>query len=411
MASVPSQSRAGRYGRCLVWLASFLALVLFARSVGVHTGFDARIYAGAIGAWVHGGDLYGWGIGGSRNLGFTYPPFAALVLAPIALFPLQAAVYYMATASVACLSGALRSCSGVVAPGGGLSRGFVVGAVTALIVTTPFRDTLGFGQINIVLAALIVVDMHGVRVGRRWSGALVGLAAAIKLTPGIFILFLLTRRDTRRSAVVAIATGGLATLGAAAVAPSTSGQYWFHELWATGRVGSVDSATNQALSGVLARGASSALLPVGSVLILVAGLTFARRAWRTDWIGAVLVIGITGTLVSPISWMHHLVWQSAAAVLLVARCMRQGGWRSWRCAAAVACYGVLVTAVPDMVRRPAGHHLDAGMLTILGENSFALVSLLLLALMWAAVSRQEAAPVAPAPTPLKRGYAPKGVRI
>ena len=65
------------------------------------------------------------------------------------------------------------------------------------ILSQPFRSTLDFGQVNAFLMVLVAVDCLVVR-DRRYRGVLVGLAAAIKLTPAIFVLYFLLRRDWRR---------------------------------------------------------------------------------------------------------------------------------------------------------------------------------------------------------------------
>ena len=69
----------------------------------------------------------------------------------------------------------------------------VAGVATAFAFTLePFRQTLSFGQINIYLGLLVLVDLLVLgRRGSKWTGVGIGLATAIKLTPGIFIIYLL----------------------------------------------------------------------------------------------------------------------------------------------------------------------------------------------------------------------------
>ena len=65
--------------------------------------------------------------------------------------------------------------------GGGVIRAGLLSAI------------IGFGQIDLLVAALVVVDLTS---GRQapWGGLLVGTAAALKLTPLIFIPYLLLSR-------------------------------------------------------------------------------------------------------------------------------------------------------------------------------------------------------------------------
>ena len=76
----------------------------------------------------------------------------------------------------------------------------------------PMRDEMRFGQVDTVLLAMAVADCAA-RAPRWPRGALVGLATAIKLVPGVFIVYLwLSGR--RRAAVTAAAAALAWTLGA-----------------------------------------------------------------------------------------------------------------------------------------------------------------------------------------------------
>jgi alpha-1,2-mannosyltransferase len=152
----------------------------------------------------------------------------------------------------------------------------------------------------------------------------IGIAAAIKLTPALFAVFLLvtgvvehTRRGSggpwlRHARGAAAAFAG-ATLLAAAILPYDSWRFWTRMVFAAGRVGLVEDTANQSLRGVLARllhttepgawwGATAALAGVGGLAIAVAAELRGRRAW------AATSCAVTALLVSPVSWSHHWVW-------------------------------------------------------------------------------------------------------
>ena len=69
----------------------------------------------------------------------------------------------------------------------------------------PVWETLFLGQINLILLALILTDVWLVSRGssRLAVGVGVGIAAAIKLTPAIFIVFFLLAGRTRAAFVAA----------------------------------------------------------------------------------------------------------------------------------------------------------------------------------------------------------------
>jgi alpha-1,2-mannosyltransferase len=194
-------------------------------------------------------------------------------------------------------------------------------AVPVVLATEPIRLTLGEGQLNMFVLALVLADVVAWRRGRAWCGTGIGIATACKLTPGLFIVFLgLVGR--RRAAVLATGTALGATLLGFAVDPGASWQYWTSTLWDTSRVGRLSNPWNQSVLGLLAHVSSPGppdrllwvLLDVG---VAVLGLVRAVRVYRRgDDLAAVTLAGLTACLVSPISWVHHLYWVVPAVVVL-----------------------------------------------------------------------------------------------
>ena len=64
-------------------------------------------------------------------------------------------------------------------------------AFAAAVVTIPVWLTLRQGQVNVVLWFLVVADVALVGRRSRWSGVGIGIATAVKLVPGLFIVWLL----------------------------------------------------------------------------------------------------------------------------------------------------------------------------------------------------------------------------
>src|SRR5439155_27012574 len=148
-----------------------------------------------------GHDLYAFGMPDKvqGSLGFTYPPFAALLLLPLAALPFGAAAAVFCAVSVAALAVATYWLVVPVADRHGLPRWYALGLALPLVSwLEPVRETITFGQINAVLALLVLFDLL-LAVPRKWpvAGAAIGVAAAIKLTPAIFIVYLLLTRRRR----------------------------------------------------------------------------------------------------------------------------------------------------------------------------------------------------------------------
>src|SRR5918999_319094 len=116
----------------------------------------------------------------------TYPPFAALLMVPLALLPGWLAAAAWTGASAGCLAATIvvvRRAYGRATPGW-----LVIVAVAGSLALEPVWQNLSFGQINLLVMLAVLVDL--VRPERRWSGLLVGLAAGVKLTPLVFVVLL-----------------------------------------------------------------------------------------------------------------------------------------------------------------------------------------------------------------------------
>lgn len=193
-------------------------------------------------------------------------------------------------------------------------------AAIAAIGLEPVLSTVNLGQINLLLMALVVIDCLAVR-DRRLRGLLVGVATAIKLTPAVFVLYFLLRRDWRSAANSAVAFVVLAALGFA-FAPTDSVEYWFHALTDPSRIGGLAYGPNQSFRGLLHRLNPSpeaiSLLWLGlSALAMLLAVLIAHGT--RDNLLALLVIAAGGLLASPVSWSHHWVWCVPALLLLAAR--------------------------------------------------------------------------------------------
>jgi len=284
-------------------------------------GIDSAVYRSGALAVVDGQDLYGrlaatpeW----SPDLPFAYPPTAALLFLPLAVLPAQLAWGAMALSTVAGLVVVVRL---VHAHSPSAARS--APPLLLLLALEPVWRTLGLGQVNVVLMALVFVDVLVLR-GSRCGGVLVGLAAAIKLTPLIFVLHLLV---TRRRADALRALGAFAGLGgvAFAVLPGDTARYWGTAV--LGANGAMSNAWwgNQSLNGLVQRPAGDRLVATPVLVLLVAACAtaaalLARAAeQRGDRVGALLVTGFCGVLVSPVSWTHHRVWVAPLCVLVAAR--------------------------------------------------------------------------------------------
>ncbi|MGQ0573430.1 MAG: glycosyltransferase 87 family protein [Pseudonocardia sp.] len=323
--------------------------VLVAVFGGAH--IDLEVYRFGVWALRDGGDPYGelppTAVG--AVLPFIYPPFAALVLLPFALVPWAVAWPALMGVSTLALGLTLFVTALRLWPSAGRGGALAVASVALPLsfALEPVHSTIDFGQVNLLLMALVAVDCLAART--RWPrGMLVGIAAAIKLTPAAFVLFFLLRGD-RRAAATAAVSGAVATLLALAVAPEASLRFWLDN--PAGGVSGAPFYTNQTFQAVLVRaGVDGAAGTVAWVVASAAVLALAVPAIRR--VPAPLALVTTAAvalLVSPTSWSHHWVWVAPAVLVLAATAWRA---RSWPWALITLATAALFVAAPHTLGLP-----------------------------------------------------------
>jgi alpha-1,2-mannosyltransferase len=254
------------------------------------------------------------------------------------------------------------------------------------------RETVNFGQVNMLLVGLVLGDLLLlVSRHRRLAGIGIGLATAIKLTPAIFILYLLVTRRWR-AAVVAMVTATGATVLAAAVTPDESRLFWTDALLNTDRIGNTAFVSNQSLQGAVARlelPAPWSTLLWGLLAVAVLAVWFNRVraavAAGGELTGYTLT-ALVACLVSPITWVHHLVWIIPAFALLVWTALdRSTGRRRrwWLLGLAVGGYALLCSRLVWPFDTPSGP------LEQLGSDAYLIFCLVLLVALPVPAARAE----------------------
>jgi alpha-1,2-mannosyltransferase len=354
----PSRPTARRVGRWLVEVGPPFLVACLILPVIISGGsfdpwrpstIDLEVYVYAVRDMLAGRDIYATVTPGWR-LYFIYPPIAAILMVPLAFGPYLFWQLVWTAGLVVAQQSVMRRC--------GAPRGWKLAllGIAVVLAVEPIRTTLGYGQVNTLLMALVVADLLPTAPGERRRippGTLIGLAAAIKLTPALFVVFAFLIGQRRTAVVAMISFVVFTALGAVLLFGETMAFF--------GGLAGGDTRTasplyvgNQSLLGVFVRLGDSSrtttLIGLGiAAVVALLGTLVAAHWWRLGHRAfAVALAGLTTCLVSPLSWTHHYVWILPFAVALfgpgLPRWVRYlgGSWVVWVCAClplAVLPYG------------------------------------------------------------------------
>ena len=300
-----------------VVVAIVVAALIWLRWGGIRKGIwiDLDVYIRGAAAVMHNEPLYGVRV---QGMPFIYTPFAALFFIPLELLGNDGARWALTALSISSYLLVIAVCARRLRMT--LISAGLIGA--AGLAFEPFARNILLGQINLVLVALIVVDLFVVPA--RYRGMLIGLAAGIKLVPGTFILFLVLKREwgaALRSVGAFAVTIGLGTM----LAPRDSWQFWTGGFMHLSRFGSdaVIRGDNQSLTGALMRLSHDVSPPVVltlflSVSVMALGVVAAKRQIDSgNDVAGLVCLAFASLLASPVSWTHHWVWAVIALLVLV----------------------------------------------------------------------------------------------
>lgn len=278
------------------------------------------------------------------DLRWQYPPFALIPIIPMHYLPWGVVVFlWIATTAVlpmllmVALLAARFYPNRDLTPRGRMKRALLVVSLSLVTATaSTYINSTYLGQIGLILAAIVFYDLAAPDSWRRIGrfvlprGIGVGLATAIKLTPGIFIIHLLITRQWKPALTAMATVISSWTLGFI-VFPAFS-VYTFIE------GGLFRAATANRPERLLERDNVSAAASFDRFRNLVLGEQIPMSSWpkyllimvlaiavlavsahlhkRGHFMYALIVVGIASALVSPVAWLNHAIWLTMMAPLM-----------------------------------------------------------------------------------------------
>ena len=296
----------------------------------------------------------------ASGLCHPYMPSAAMYFAPLALFDRGVSFALRYTTAVASLGltlfllyRMLRDRSKVAT-----TEGFWIGAVTVLLAFQFIVQDLDDGGPHLILLAILIAGIYVGWQGREKLAAMwFGLATALKVAPALFLPFFLWKRQWRLAGYTAIASMCWIVLPMVWMGPEG---WWNHQReWAQVAAGSFvgqetpitiqneQRVRNQSLRQTLMRylvtfpedhplrrddsGYVPLLnfpLPTAKILVVAVMVSLlvvfcwrARRPYEGQgdpaWLRESSAVMILALLLSPVTWVQHLVWLVPALYLIV----------------------------------------------------------------------------------------------
>lgn len=298
------------WGPVVLAIAVALYLAAYLRWPNLASQVDLLVYRFGALRVRDGQDLYSTGLTGNpHTMLFDYTPFAALGFLPLSLLSQSATLVLGLLVNVACLVYVVRR----MLSAAGITNTIDSWALTALLLAPilwlePVRLSLQLGQINLVIMALVVADLLAPP-SRRWTGIGIGIAAGIKLTPALFIVFLVATGRRREAAVATLTFVATVAVGFLLL-PAASHEFWLQGHFQDVRRISSDPLANTSLVGLLERlGWATPWPTVAAAVFAIVAVAIAAVVWRRGQLLLGLAIaGMTTAAVSPFSWSHHWVW-------------------------------------------------------------------------------------------------------
>jgi hypothetical protein len=252
----------------------------------------------------------------------AHPPASVFALLPLGRLDYRQSHAAWNVISLVCLAMALWLI--MRRPGLGIAPWVSLPVLALILTSNSFTQQMIHGQLNLALLLLLAGAWTTYRSGRpALSGALLGVAAAVKLFPAYMGLFYLMRRDWR--AIAAMGASFLLLNGASAMVlgPDTYRDYFtlvvpavkdgFRDFWPNASIHGFWSKLLDAPNGHVATLLDSPVLARAATLLcaaLVTGLA-AWKCWRARTVaemdmafGACIVAML---LVSPITWDHYFL--------------------------------------------------------------------------------------------------------
>jgi alpha-1,2-mannosyltransferase len=313
-------------------------------------GYDFTSYLLSAKALWEGGNPYKTG----TTFEYIYPLFLAFVLIPLSMVPYWLANllwFALSVSSLLFVCQALPKLAEFEMGATSDGRWLWPAAIVLAVLFSPIQNNLLNGQVNLIVLFCCTMFLRScARERSAVAAAWLGAAIAIKIVPGILVVFLLVRGRFRIVAWTACFAAFFCLLPAVVAGKNIVGFYehywnWFFWPSALGRVPpngmffSLRGTLQYLLPGVGATAWLRTIAQVVSLSALVAIDLAGRKSpppQRDVWAFSTYLLGCL--LLSPTAEIHHLVFAVPAVCLIAAKMLFGRRWPTKTVVALAACF-------------------------------------------------------------------------
>ncbi len=330
-------------------------------------------------------------LAGRRVFPYLYPPLLAMLWTPLAKMPLEIAHAIWQSVSLMALGASALLCIRLANPETPTTRAATVIAAFLVPLGHPFYSAAQHGSLSVVLSFLLILFFERMHRGKEiTAGIVLAIACGLKGLPALLLVYLAVKRRFRALVVALIAGGVLLAASVSIVGLDLHLRFVVEVMSQIGYAVHSDLGfdpayhpANQSLNGFLSNlfdcggnwGCSLAVVAICAAFALPTLWLVSKRREIDGAEASALVFMLL--LVSPITWLHHMVLLLLPATVFTAKVV-SGSWRPrWWFLIAVAYAAILandfgrpVTAIKFF---GPWHHLRFSMLVLLYVVSWSLL--------------------------------------
>ncbi len=261
-------------------------------------------YLRAASAFLEGKNIYSFG-------DINYPSTALFIFIPLSFLPIYSGQIIFTLVSLICLVLSVIFITKSLNWKLNLNETLLI--FPLIFLSFPSKWTLGLGQLNNLVLLFVVLNFYFFKKQKYWfSGFFLGWAMALKLIPGLLVIYFLLKKEFKVVFTSLISFFLILLTAGFIFGFNLIFEYFFKVIPSILGQPNKNIYYNQAFSGFIARilntgNSQVSLSLIFLVLVLLITFFVLMKGKKIRAVEYATVIS-TVLLISPFSWQHHFVW-------------------------------------------------------------------------------------------------------